>query len=155
MAAIKKQHEAAKQGYASGGFTPSGRWDEEKGAVHAGEFVANRFAVRNKQILPVLRLIDNAQKSNTIGSLTANDVTSVLSGGRAMTSATTGVEANNGADNNVESLAVMMEYTYSVIDRLNKRLDKPFQTVNAVDGPDGIKQAMDKYNSLQRNKSRV
>lgn len=155
MATIYKQHEASKQGYASGGFTPSGRWDEEKGAVHSGEFVANRFAVRNKQILPVLRLIDNAQKSNTIGSLTAQDVTSVLSGGQVMTSATTGAEAGSGADNSAESLTVMLEYTYTVIDKLNKRLNEPFQTVNAVDGPDGIKQAMDKYDSLQRNKSRV
>lgn len=155
MATIYKQHEAAKQGYASGGFTPSGRWNEEQGAVHSDEFVANRFAVRNKQILPVLRLIDNAQKSNTIGSLTAQDVTSVLSGGQAMPSAAAGAEAGSGADNSTESLAVMLEYTYSVIDRLNKRLNEPFHTVNSVDGTDGIKQAMDKYDSLQRNKSRV
>lgn len=155
MATVYKQHEATKQGYASGGFTPPGRWDEEKGAVHAGEFVANRFAVRNKQILPVLRLIDNAQKNNTIGSLTAQDVTSVLSGGRSTSAEANTTDAGSSVDNSVESLAVMLEYTYSVIDRLNKRLETPFHTVNSVDGSDGIKQAMDKYNSLQRNKSRV
>lgn len=155
MATITKQHEAAKQGYASGGFTPSGRWDEEKGAVHAGEFVANRFAVRNKQILPVLRLIDNAQKSNTIGSLTAKDVSSVLMGNQALSTPTVGVGANESTTDNSESLLVVLNYTYSVIEKLNKRLDQPFQTVNTVDGPDGMKQAMDKYNSIQRNKSRV
>lgn len=155
MATIKKQHEAAKQGYASGGFTPSGRWNEEQGAVHSDEFVANRFAVRNKQILPVLRLIDNAQKNNTIGSLTAQDVTSVLSSGRTASSSVPASGASEATADNSESLMVMLNYTYTVIDKLNKRLNEPFHTVNSVDGSDGIKQAMDKYDSLQRNKSRV
>ncbi len=39
-----------------------GEWDKPQGIVHSNEFVANRFAVANPEILPVLKLIDTAQK---------------------------------------------------------------------------------------------
>ncbi len=42
----------------------------------------------------------------------------------------------------------------SVLSRLNKRLDKPFMTVNSVTGKGGIKEAMDEYEKIQNNKSR-
>lgn len=62
---------AVINGFEEGGYTGSGRHDEPKGIVHAGEFVANRYAVQNPAIRPVLDLIDQAQRNNTIGSLTA------------------------------------------------------------------------------------
>lgn len=70
---------AAVSGFEEGGYTGTGRHDEPKGIVHAGEFVANRYAVQNPAIRPVLDLIDQAQRNNTIGSLTAKDVSAVLS----------------------------------------------------------------------------
>lgn len=154
IATIQKQHQAQEVGYYQGGFTGSGAWNEEKGVVHADEFVANRYAVRNKELLPVLRLIDNAQKNNTVGSLTASDVTTVLSGGK------TTIPVSSSSDNNVSNatdaafLISIMGRNTIVMEKLNKRLNEPFQTVNMVDGPDGIKQALDKYESLQKNKSR-
>lgn len=105
-------------------------------------------------MLPVLRLIDNAQKNNTVGSLTASDVTTVLSGGK------TTIPVSSSSDNNVSNatdaafLISIMGQNTIVMEKLNKRLNEPFQTVNTVDGPDGIKQALDKYESLQKNKSR-
>lgn len=154
IATIQKQHQAQEVGYYQGGFTGSGAWNEKKGAVHAEEFVANRYAVRNKELLPVLRLIDNAQKNNTVGSLTASDVTTVLSGGK------TSIPVSPSFDNNVSNetetalLISVMSHNTIVMEKLNQRLNEPFQTVNKVDGPDGIKQALDKYESLQKNKSR-
>lgn len=61
----------------TGGFTPSGRWDEPQGVVHSNEFVANRFAVGNPQVRPVLDLIDRAQRSGSISSLTGEDIAAV------------------------------------------------------------------------------
>lgn len=51
---------AVINGFEEGGYTGSGRHDEPKGIVHAGEFVANRYAVQNPAIRPVLDLIDQA-----------------------------------------------------------------------------------------------
>lgn len=154
IAAIKKQHQAQEAGYYQGGFTGAGVWNEEKGTVHAEEFVANRYAVRNKEILPVLRLIDSAQKNNTVGSLTAADVTTVLKGGNAIQPivSSSGGDSNNGTE--AALLVSVLSHNNAVIERLNKRLNEPFQTVNTVDGPDGMKQALDKYDSIQKNKSR-
>lgn len=154
VAAIQKQHQAQEIGYYQGGFTGPGVWNEEKGTVHADEFVANRYAVRNKELLPVLRLIDNAQKNNTVGSLTAADVTTVLSGGK--TPAPAPLSSGNSVNDGTEAafLISVMNHNTTVMEKLNKRLDEPFHTINTVDGPDGMKQALDKYESLQRNKSR-
>lgn len=61
----------------TGGFTGQGRWDEPRGVVHAGEFVANRYAVANDAVRPVLNLIDQAQKNGSIANLTADDIAAV------------------------------------------------------------------------------
>lgn len=66
IATIKKQHQAEAAGYYEGGFTGPGHWKKEAGVVHAGEFVANHNAVNNPQLLPALRLIDAAQRNNTV-----------------------------------------------------------------------------------------
>lgn len=81
IATIKKQHAAEEAGYYEGGFTGGSRYRKEAGVVHEGEFVANHNAVNNPDLLPVLRLIDMAQRNNTVGSLTAADVSRQLGGG--------------------------------------------------------------------------
>ena len=75
LAAIKKQHQAEAAGYYEGGYTGGNRYRKEAGVVHEGEFVANHNAVNNSSIRPALDLIDRAQRSNTVGSLTADDIT--------------------------------------------------------------------------------
>lgn len=81
IALITAAFETAKGvlgGFSSGGFTGPGEWDRPQGIVHSNEFVANRFAVANPAIRPVLNLIDHAQRTNTVGSLTASDVSAVV-----------------------------------------------------------------------------
>ena len=81
IAAIKVAFAAVKGmigNFYTGGFTGSGEWDRPQGIVHSNEFVANRFAVANPAIRPVLNLIDHAQRTNTVGSLTASDVSAVV-----------------------------------------------------------------------------
>ena len=74
IATIKKQHQAEAAGYYEGGFTGGKRYRKEAGVVHEGEFVVNHEAVGNQAILPALRLIDQAQKTNTVSSLRAEDI---------------------------------------------------------------------------------
>ena len=64
----------------TGGYTGGGQWDEPKGIVHSNEFVANRFAVANPSVRPVLDLINQAQRNNTISTLSAADISRVLPG---------------------------------------------------------------------------
>ena len=97
---------AAINGFESGGYTGYGKHDEPKGIVHASEFVANRYAVSNPSVRPVLDLIDRAQKNNTIGSLTAKDGSAVLSGGSSTTNNTYNQQAAL-VDNGMS--AVMLE----------------------------------------------
>lgn len=74
IATIKKQHQAEAAGYYEGGFTGGRRYHREAGVVHEGEFVANHEAVNNPALLPALNLIDQAQRTNTVGRLTSNDL---------------------------------------------------------------------------------
>lgn len=85
IATIKKQHQAQEAGYYEGGFTGGSSYRREAGVVHEGEFVANHQAVNNPQLLPAFRLLDQAQRNNTVGSLTAADVSrSMGAGGTAI-----------------------------------------------------------------------
>ena len=68
---------AALNGLISNFYTGQGRWDEPRGIVHAGEFVANRYAVANDAVRPVLDLIDQAQRTGSIANLTAADIAAV------------------------------------------------------------------------------
>lgn len=81
IATIKKQHQAQEAGYYEGGFTGGKRYRKEAGVVHEGEFVANHQAVNNPNVLPFLNFLDQAQRNNTVGSLTAQDVSRSMGAG--------------------------------------------------------------------------
>ena len=101
IAAIKKQHQAEAEGYYLGGFTGGRQYRRQAGIVHEGEFVANHQAVNNPHLMPVLQLIDHAQRTNTVARLTADDVSRAITApqttaslaGQAITTAATA--ANN------------------------------------------------------------
>lgn len=83
IATIKKQQQAQEAGYYEGGFTGGSSYRREAGVVHEGEFVANHQAVNNPQLLPAFRLLDQAQRNNTVGTLTATDVSRSMGVGGA------------------------------------------------------------------------
>ena len=141
---------AAINGFESGGYTGYGKHDEPKGIVHAGEFVANRYAVSNPSVRPILDLIDRAQKNNTIGSLTAKDVSAVLSGVSSTTNNTYYQQAAP-ADNGMS--AVMLE-AVKVMGALNKRLNEPIYTYTKATGKMGINEAQDLVTRMKNNASR-
>ncbi len=141
---------AAINGFEEGGYTGYGKHDEPKGIVHAGEFVANRYAVSNPSVRPVLDLIDRAQKNNTIGSLTAKDVSAVLSGVSSTTN-NTYYQQTAPVDNGMS--AVMFE-AVKVMGALNKRLNEPIYTYTKATGKMGINEAQDLVTKMKNNASR-
>lgn len=153
IAAIKKQQQASEaQGYRSGGFTPQGRADEVAGVVHKGEWVASQRLVNNPRTRPLLEALDYAQRNNTIGSITAADVSRTITAPAVLAAqpATPPTIVNNTY--NSTPSADNSELT-STIRELKDRLNEPFVTVNTVTGDHGIQQAQDEYDRLMKNKS--
>ena len=142
---------AAINGFEEGGYTGSGRHDEPKGIVHAGEFVANRYAVQNPAIRPVLDLIDQAQKNNTIGSLTAGDVAQVIS---PSINLTTSKLDNDISPNDDPRMAYMLQYMLIAIKKLNKKLDEPIFTYTKASGKMGVNEAQKLVEKMNQNASR-
>lgn len=159
IAAIKKQQQASEaQGYKSGGFTPDGAEDEVAGVVHAGEWVASQKLVKDPKTRPILEALDYAQRTNTIGSLSAEDVSSSITApavlaksASLLSSVPQRIVVENSVDNS-SSNSTMKEVA-EVIGSLKQRLDEPFITVNSVTGETGMKQAQDEYERLIRNKT--
>lgn len=150
IAAIKKQQQASEaQGYASGGFTPKGGKYEPAGIVHKGEWVASQDLLASPVARPMIEALDYAQRTNTIGSLKADDVSRTISAPTIIASSNDG----NAMSESLAAQAVALAGYVSVIRRLNERLDEPFVTVNTVTGDTGIKKAQDDYDKLIRNKT--
>ena len=153
IAAIKKQQQAAEaQGYSEGGFTPDGRSDEPVGIVHAGEWVASQKLVKSPKTRPIIEALEYAQRTNTIGSLNAADVSRSITAPMllASTPQSPQVVVNQSTPNVV--IEQNSEYV-ETMRRLSQRLDEPFVTVATVTGDKGINKAQDDYERLLRNKS--
>ena len=158
IAAIKKQQQASEsQGYAKGGFTPNGSKYEEVGVVHAGEWVASQEMLANPVARPIINALDYAQRTNTIGSLRADDVSRTIAPVAYSTPQQQQpiiVQQPDGLATAaiVQNTKAMQSYA-DTMKQLEKRLSEPFVTVNTVTGDTGIKQAQDEYDTLIRNKT--
>lgn len=137
----------------TGGYTPSGDWDEPKGIVHSNEFVANRYAVANPAVRPVLDLIDSAQRSGTIANLTSGDIAAVA-GSRPMGAASSPMVVNSTSQPQDRELMQTVRGLNHVLSRLVVRLDEPIEAVGVISGRHGWKQKLDEYDQLLNNKSR-
>ena len=146
IAAIKKQHEAQAEGYYSGGCTGGTSYRREAGVVHEGEFVANHKAVNNPNILPVLRLIDHAQRNNTIASLTAADVS------RSISAPQTAARAAASSAPALQLIDTTQGRTAAASERLNTKLDEGIHASVSITGEDGIERQWTRYNNLKKNR---
>lgn len=133
------------------GYTGDGQWDEPRGIVHAGEFVANRYAVQNPVVRPVLDLIDQAQKNNTIGSLTAGDVAQVISPSINVKSSN---PENIISPDNDPRMTYMLQYMLVAIKKLNKKLEEPIFTYTKATGKMGVNEAQKLVEKMNQNASR-
>ena len=129
-----------------GGFTGSGAWNQPQGIVHSNEFVANRFATANPAVMPVLQLIDRAQKNNTIANIRSNDIARVV-----------GVPEGSGdivpvASGNIDPLLIAKMLT--AVATLNKRLEEPIYTYTTATGKMGVNEAQRLAETMQNNSKR-
>lgn len=147
IATIKKQHQAEAAGYYEGGYTGGNRYRKEAGVVHEGEFVANHKAVNNSSIRPALDLIDRAQRSNTVGSLTADDITRSLGQG----SSTVVAPIVNVSNDNAE-VRQSLDGVNSAVTRLNENIERGIKADVSIAGRDGIDRKLNEYHRLLNNK---
>lgn len=147
IATIKKQHQAEAAGYYEGGYTGGNRYRKEAGVVHEGEFVANHNAVNNSSIRPALDLIDRAQRSNTVGSLTADDITRSLGQGSSTVVAPV-VNVNNDNTEVRQSL----DGVNSAVTRLNENIERGIKADVSIAGRDGIDRKLNEYHRMLNNK---
>lgn len=154
IATIQKQHQAQAAGYYSGGFTMRASDNHrEVGIVHANEFVANHQAVANPAIAPVLRLIDQAQRANTVGSLSAADVSNAIAPNRRVSArgdaASTGVSAT--INDSAAIIADISARTSKALDRLSDNIEQGILAEVVMDGERGLARKLNNYNKLNQN----
>lgn len=157
IAAIKAAFAVAKGfvgNFYTGGYTGGGDWDEPKGIVHSDEFVANRFAVANPAVRPVLDLIDHAQRTGSIDNLSSDDLAAVT--GKSDSSSVTVVSSpvavpNGGNDNEVKFLLIECS---RLMKQMEKRLKEPLLARTYANGKGGTMEAEELVNKMKRNAQR-
>lgn len=141
----------------TGGFTPSGDWDQPQGLVHSNEFVANRFAVANPHLRPIFDVIDVAQRSGNVANLTADDIAAVARGSRTASAATSPAPATTAGrpapSTDPELLATLAACT-RMLRKLDHKLDQDINAVVTISGRNGVKAKLDEYDTLLNNKKR-
>lgn len=148
LAAIKKQHQAEAAGYYEGGYTGGNRYRKEAGVVHEGEFVANHNAVNNSSIRPAFDLIDRAQRANTVGSLTADDISRALGAGA---SAAVVAPIVNVSNDNAE-VRQSLDGVNSAVSRLNENIERGIKADVSIAGRNGIDHRLNEYHRMLNNK---
>lgn len=156
---------AAVGSFDTGGFTPAGPWNKPQGVVHSNEFVANRFATANPNVLPVLNLIDEAQRSGSVSRLSPDDIAAVIpttqrqfasgamaSGGR---SSAGGVAqgAMQAAPQDAALTAVLSRVVRS-LNTLDRRFSTPIIAETYATGKHGTIEAERLVNKMKSNVSR-
>lgn len=141
LGAIQVATIAAQPAYKKGGFTKqSGDDDSEAGVVHANEFVANAKAVRNPTVLPVLQMIDQAQRDGTISTL---DLSRFMRGGFISGGFTSSGNSSGGSDRveyvyDSEMKQLLRENIKMMETLANKKIEVPWY------GKGGIKEKMER-----------
>jgi hypothetical protein len=97
--------------------------------------------------MPALQLIDQAQKNNTVGSLTAADVSRSVGGENTVVSAPT---VNVSTDNS--ELSGTIGALSNIMDQLQRQLSQGIQASVSIDGRNGVKRQLDLFNRLNNNK---
>ena len=157
VALITAAFEAAKgllKSFDTGGYTPHGPWNEPQGIVHSNEFVANRFAVANPAVRPLLDLLDQAQRSGSIAHLTTDDIAAVY--GRPSLSPTTVMpipsEAGGvGVSPELLRLLMRIDNTMASAEEAYKRPSRSYCFLN---GEGGIKRVQELDEKIVNNAKR-
>lgn len=157
---------AAVGSFYTGGFTPAGPWDKPQGVVHSNEFVANRFATANPNVLPVLNLIDEAQRSGSVSRLSPDDIAAVIpttqrqfasgamaSDGRSSAGVSVAQGAMQAAPQDAALTAVLLRVVRS-LNTLDRRFSTPIIAETYATGKHGTIEAERLVNKMKSNVSR-
>ena len=122
--------------------------------MHSNEFVANRFAVANPHIRPVLDLIDHAQRTNSIGNLTGDDIAAVA--GTSGFPSPVPVSMPRAAQPTVSPAIPDMALVrmMAVVDKLSKKLDDPIYAYTTATGKMGVNEAQRLAEKMNHNSRR-
>lgn len=162
-ALIKTAFEMAKAAVGSfdvGGFTPAGPWDKPQGIVHSNEFVANRFATGNPNVLPVLNLIDEAQRSGSVSRLSPDDIAAVIPQQRHFGGATSSAHGSFVQHSQVQqpttdaALTAVLSRVVRSLNSLDRRFAAPIVAETYATGKHGTIEAERLVDKMKSNVSR-
>ncbi|MDR1436710.1 MAG: hypothetical protein LBI65_01190, partial [Candidatus Symbiothrix sp.] len=156
LAAIKKQADAAKAGYASGGYTGEGPEDEEAGVVHRREFVANAEAVGNPDVKKFLDVFNVAQKNGSIRMINTTQILEKvkLTGGAYQSGGYTPAPAGTAPSFPDDPLRNTAGELSALYEKLMRRLDEPIEAYSVISGRNGSYNRTREYEQLLKNGSR-
>lgn len=162
-ALVKAAFEMAKAAVGSfdvGGFTPNGPWDKPQGIVHSNEFVANRFATGNPNVLPVLNLIDEAQRSGSVSRLSPDDIAAVIPQQRHFGGATSSAHGSFVQHSQVQqptadaALTAVLSRVVRSLNSLDRRFAAPIVAETYATGKHGTIEAERLVDKMKSNVSR-
>ena len=160
LALIKAAFAAAKGfvgSFDTGGFTPAGPWDKPQGIVHSNEFVANRFATANPNVLPVLNLINEAQRSGSVSRLSSEDIAAVVPGSSqfAPRRAVAGPKVTTAtAAPDTSTVTTVLSRVVRSLNNIDKRFSAPIVAETYATGKHGTIEAERLVNKMKSNVSR-
>ena len=136
----------------TGGFTGPGEWDQPQGIVHSNEFVANRFAVANPAVRPVLNLLDHAQRNGSINNLSSSDIAAVSGNATQANQSVVMVnQSGNNSNNNDKQFIGVMNKCIHVMSLVNERFKEDIKAEVAITGKNGINKKTKDYDQLINN----
>lgn len=140
----------------TGGFTGDGEWNQPAGIVHKKEFVANRFAVANPHIRPVLDLVDAAQRSGTVSSLRSEDIAAVGGVYTASSKQIPGTSSSNQSTTDIQTAMILstLVEVKRTLTQVKERFKKPIIAETYVTGKGGVNEAQNLVNKMEANASR-
>ncbi|MDD2300717.1 MAG: hypothetical protein PHU69_13905, partial [Fermentimonas sp.] len=149
IAVAKQQRDAAKAGYRSGGYTGTGKDDEEAGVVHRNEFVNTADAVRNPHVKRFLDVFNVAQKDGTIRMLNTSQI---LERARldAASPAKQAVYSEPTPTNDLALLETLNRFN-TTMNRLTEKLDDPIPAYTVIHGQNGSRKRNDMYDRIMKN----
>ncbi len=116
----------------------------------------NHKAVANPALMPLLRVIDHAQRTNTVGSLTSADVARAIGITRGVVAGGggTGAPAAELLAGTIARFDETNAATRDTIDRLNENLEGGIETYVVMDGERGLYRRFEHYKKLIDNPRR-
>ena len=148
---------AAVGSFDTGGFTPAGPWDKPQGIVHSNEFVANRFATANPNVLPVLNLINEAQRSGSVSRLSSEDIAAVVPGSSqfAPRRAVAGPKVATATTTpDTSAITTVLSRVVHSLNNIDKRFSTPIVAETYATGKHGTIEAERLVNKMRSNVSR-